>query len=181
MGDHVANDALLGQGAYQAGHRATELIPGADRGTAVVKGFTGERSVLAQTYFISAAKGNDQVTPIIRRSLEAIARKGRPVPGTDTPHAVPALEEVRDLLDDLDEVLGTEVIKSGDVPALLRDLAPTYGPYKAMTGVSLRDRLADEYGIRVPSTGNRHPLDPVTIREEIGRRSTVDLDEVDGA
>lgn len=28
VGDHVANDALLGQGAYSAGHRATELIPG---------------------------------------------------------------------------------------------------------------------------------------------------------
>ena len=27
VGDHVANDALLGQGAYRGGHRATELIP----------------------------------------------------------------------------------------------------------------------------------------------------------
>lgn len=38
VGDHVANDALLGQGSYAAGHRATELIPGTDRGTALVKG-----------------------------------------------------------------------------------------------------------------------------------------------
>jgi len=41
VGDHVANDALLGQGAYAGGHRATELIPGTDRGTALAKGFSG--------------------------------------------------------------------------------------------------------------------------------------------
>ncbi|WP_250289541.1 cell division protein FtsK, partial [Frankia sp. CiP1_Cm_nod1] len=70
VGDHVANDALLGQGAYRAGHRATELIPGTDKGTAIVKGFTGERSEIAQTYFIDVA----QVPGIIRRSLEAIER-----------------------------------------------------------------------------------------------------------
>src|SRR5262249_46126764 len=73
VGDHVANDALLGQGAYSAGHRATELIPGVDRGTAVVKGFVeGERSVIVQVYYLDIAKGNDQVTPIITRSLELV-------------------------------------------------------------------------------------------------------------
>ena len=41
VGDHVANDALLGQGAYAGGHRATELIPGTDRGTALSRGSPG--------------------------------------------------------------------------------------------------------------------------------------------
>ena len=56
VGDHVANDALLGQGAYASGHRATELIPGTDKGTALVKGFTGERSDIVQVYFLDVAK-----------------------------------------------------------------------------------------------------------------------------
>ena len=44
VGDHVANDALLGQGAYSAGHRATELIPGTDRAKTVTEGlFPGRR------------------------------------------------------------------------------------------------------------------------------------------
>ena len=176
VGDHVANDALLGQGAYRAGHRATELIPGTDRGTAVVKGFSGERSELAQTYFVTPARGKALVTPIIQRSLAAIARSGRPVPGTDKPRETPAVEAPRDLLDDLDEVLGTDVVKSSDVPALLRELAPNWEPYQNLTGAGLRDQLA-ELGIKVPSTGNRYPLDPVTVREEIARRSTADLDE----
>lgn len=45
-----------------------------------------------------------------------------------------------------------------------------------MTGKSLRERLAADYGIKVPSTGNRWPVDPVTVREELARRSTVDID-----
>ncbi|MFD0890190.1 hypothetical protein ACFQ08_37075, partial [Streptosporangium algeriense] len=85
VGDHVANDALLGQGAYSAGHRATELIPGVDKGTALCKGLSGERSDIVQVYFISIAKGRDELTPIIERSLEAIAKRGTGVPGTTRP------------------------------------------------------------------------------------------------
>src|SRR6185437_493263 len=69
VGDHHANDALLGQGAYAAGNRATELIPGTDRGTALVKGFSGERAEVVQVYFLDVAKGSDQVTPLIDRAL----------------------------------------------------------------------------------------------------------------
>lgn len=171
VGDHVANDGLLGQGAYRAGHRATELIPGTDKGTALVKGFTGERSVMAQTYFIPV----DDVPALIQRSLDELARKNLPVPGTDTTRTTTAPES-RDLLDDLDQVLGTEAIRAADVPPLLRDLAPTWPAYQGLTGGALVKLLAAQ-GIKVPSTGNRYPLDPITVREEIGRRSTADLDE----
>jgi S-DNA-T family DNA segregation ATPase FtsK/SpoIIIE len=48
------------------------------------------------------------------------------VPGTLTAGTVPAPAiEARDLLDDLDLVLGTDRVRLADVPALLRDLAPT--------------------------------------------------------
>ncbi|WP_207634241.1 hypothetical protein [Candidatus Frankia alpina] len=169
VGDHVANDALLGQGAYRAGHRATELIPGTDRGTALVKGFTGERSVMAQTYFIDVK----QVPALIRCSLDELDRKGLPVPGAPRQQAQP---EDRDLLDDLDQVLGTDVIPIAKVPPLLLNLAPTWPAYKGLTGPALVKLLAAE-GIKVPSTANRYPLDPVTVREEIGRRAPADLDE----
>ncbi|KJE25549.1 FtsK/SpoIIIE family protein [Frankia torreyi] len=171
VGDHVANDALLGQGAYKAGHRATELIPGTDKGTAVVKGFTGERSVMAQTYFIHV----DQVPALIRRALDELDRKGLPVPGSTTPRPADQTGN-RDLLDDLDQVLGTEVLPVAKAAALLQNLAPTWPAYKALTGAALVKLLATE-GIKVPSTGNRWPLDPLTVREEINRRSTADLDE----
>ena len=173
VGDHHANDALLGQGAYAAGHRATELIPGVDKGTALVKGFNGERSQIAQVHFLSVARGNDQVTPIIDRALAELRRRDKPVPGTD--RARPAIEE-RDLLDDLDEALGAERVKLADVPALLRDLAPHWTPYHALNGTALRG-LLDAEGVPTTNTGNIRRLDPLDLRRVIAERATADLDD----
>lgn len=173
VGDHHANDALLGQGAYAAGHRATELIPGVDRGTALCKGFTGQRSAIVQVYFLSVARGNDQVTPLIERALKEIERRGKAVPGTDRPRA--ALEE-RDLLEDLDEALPTEVVRLADIPALLRELAPQWSPYQTLNGRAL-DKLLKEEGIVTTNTGNVRRLDPVKVRLRIAERATADLDE----
>jgi S-DNA-T family DNA segregation ATPase FtsK/SpoIIIE len=171
VGDHVANDALLGQGAYAAGHRATELIPGTDKGTALVKGF-GERAEMVQAYFLSVKRGSDEVTPIVKRSLAEIARRGRVVPGAGSPRAA---IEVRDLLDDLDEVLGTERVRLADVPGLLRTLAPHWSAYRSMTGKELGEQLA-QYGIRVTKTGNVPRLDPLDVRRALAGQSTADLD-----
>jgi DNA segregation ATPase FtsK/SpoIIIE, S-DNA-T family len=168
VGDHVPNDALLGQGAYRAGHRATELIPGTDRGTAVCKGLSGERSDIVQVYFISIEKDHDQLTPIIDRAMDAIERRGKGLPGKG---ARRELAPPRDLLEDLAEVLGDETVPAADVPALLREYAPAWAPYRSLTGKALRERLADEYGVKVPSTGNRWPVDPDAIREALAERS----------
>lgn len=166
VGDHVANDALLGQGAYAAGHRATELIPGTDRGTALVKGFSGERSDMVQVYFLDVAATNDQVTPIIDRSLAELRRLGLPVPGTGRPRK-PA--ETRDLLGDLAAVLSTERIRLADAPALLREHAPEWGPYRTLTGVQLRDQLED-LGVRTTNVGNVPRLDPADLRRVLPER-----------
>lgn len=174
VGDHVANDALLGQGAYRGGHRATELIPGTDIGTALVKGFSGQRSEMVQAYFLSVDSKHDQVTPIIKRSLEAMDLRGvRPL----TIDAAPTV--VRDLLEDLDEVLGDEPLRAADVPALLSRLAPDWVPYRRMTGKSLRIELAKR-GVKVSSTGNVWPVDPAAVRQALATRSTEDLDDWSG-
>ena len=175
VGDHVANDALLGQGAYKAGHRATELIPGTDRGTALVKGFNGERSQVVQVYFIDVDRENDQITPIINRALAAVEERGT-VPGSDRARQLP---ESRDLLDDLAEVLGDEPVPAADLPALLAKHAPGWAPYRRLNGKTLRELLATEYGIKVPTTGNRYPVDPITIRDAQARRAAAE-DGTDG-
>jgi S-DNA-T family DNA segregation ATPase FtsK/SpoIIIE len=173
------NDAILGQGAYSAGHRATDLIPGTDRGNAVVKGFTQTRSVIAQAYFVDASRSNDQVTPVLRRSLNELARRGLPVPGT-----APVTEDApqsRDLLEDLDAVLRGEPVKTADIPGLLRTLAPDWAPYRDLTGTALRDLLSSRYGIRVPSTKRLYVLDPQAVRDALAAREDDPQDAEPGA
>jgi S-DNA-T family DNA segregation ATPase FtsK/SpoIIIE len=157
VGDHVANDALLGQGAYRGGHRATELIPGTDRGIALCKGFSGERSEMVQVHRIQGRQDNDQVTPIVKRALAAMAAGGRAVPGTEKgPLAITS----RDLLTDLDTVLAhrSGKVRVSELPDLLHNLAPSWGEYRGLTGVQLRKRL---FAAGVPTTnpGNVPTLD----------------------
>jgi S-DNA-T family DNA segregation ATPase FtsK/SpoIIIE len=163
VGDHVANDALLGQGAYRGGHRATELIPGTDRGIAVVKGFTGERSEMAQCYFVPV----DQVPAIMDRALAEIARRGLAVPGTGNRRVI----ETRDLLTDLDAVLAdvTDRVRLADVPGMLRKLAPAWAAYKTLNGVQLRALLETD-GVRVLTTGGILWLDPADLRRVVAQR-----------
>jgi len=164
VGDHVANDALLGQGAYRGGHRATELLPGVDRGVCLAKGITGERSDLIQVHFISITRDRDEITPLIGRALDA---------ANASVLQAPERLEKRDLLEDLDEVLGTEATRIADVPHLLRRLAPTWPAYTKLTGTALVKLLAG-HGIKVPSTGNTWPLDPATVRRALAERSEND-------
>ncbi|UOZ09369.1 cell division protein FtsK [Amycolatopsis sp. WQ 127309] len=173
VGDHVANDALLGQGAYSAGHRATELIPGTDKGTAVVKGFSGERSEIVQVYFLDVAKEHDQVTPILERSLAAIAKRGRVPWSTRDNTENEAPPAPRNLLEDLDEVLGDDPAPAAKVAPLLISLATEYS---GLTGKQLCADLA-AVGVKVPSSKNVYPVDPVTIRKALADQATADLDD----
>ena len=158
VGDHVANDALLGQGAYAAGHRATELIPGTDRGTAVVKGFTGERCEILQWYYLDVSRGNDQVTPLIERSLHAIAKLGRPTPDSRADRrSRPATCSPT-----WTTCSATTRARSPTCPRCSSGSRRAGRRTSRLTGKALRERLAAEYGIKVPSTGNRYPLDPAT-------------------
>ncbi len=156
VGDHVANDALLGQGAYRGGHRATELIPGVDRGTALCKGFSGERSEMVQVHRLDSKSDNDQVSPLVRRALAEMARKGRELPGSGLP-----MLESRDLLADLAEVTrdDSEPVRLSVLAVRLKDLAKTWGPYKSLTGVQLRQQLT-EADVRTTNTDNVPRLDP---------------------
>jgi S-DNA-T family DNA segregation ATPase FtsK/SpoIIIE len=163
VGDFVANDALLGQGAYRGGHRATELIPGTDRGVCLAKGLSGERSELLQVHFISITRDLDELTPLMDRAVEAANERGGRVSGAARP------AERRDLLADVAEVLGGERIGAADVARLLMRLAPRYPGYSGLTGTALVARLA-EVGVKVPSTANKWLIDPETVRRALAAR-----------
>jgi DNA segregation ATPase FtsK/SpoIIIE, S-DNA-T family len=170
-----SNDGFLGDGSFAAGIRATDLRFNVDRGTMVATGASEEMFEIVRTFFIKVDDdaGWDQATEIIERAMAQLD----PNTPADGDRATPAAVEHRDLLDDLDAVLGAERINAADVPSMLRKLAPDWPPYKNLNGTSLRTQLDKKYGVKVPSTGNRHPIDPVAIREALAKQSTADLDD----
>jgi S-DNA-T family DNA segregation ATPase FtsK/SpoIIIE len=167
-----SNDGFLGDGSFQAGIRATELRPGKDVGTSLLTGATDERFEILKWFYIEADDdtGYDAAAEVIERAMTYLdERTARAEIDAGSDDAL-VVDEHRDLLDDLATVLGNQRIPAADVPARLRDLAPNYEPYRRLSGVKLREVLEREYAIKVPSTGNRYPVDPVTVRSRIAER-----------
>jgi DNA segregation ATPase FtsK/SpoIIIE, S-DNA-T family len=61
-------------------------------------------------------------------------------------------------------------VPAADIPARLRALAPDWAPYRAITGLQIRQYLDNEYGVKVATTGQRYPVDPAAIRDAFTRR-----------
>jgi S-DNA-T family DNA segregation ATPase FtsK/SpoIIIE len=167
-----SNDGFLGDGSFQAGIRATELRPGKDVGTSLLTGATDERFEIVKWFYIEADDdtGYDAAAEVIERAMSYVDPDTAHTPvasGTD----IEIEEEKRDILSDVAEVLGGDVVPAADVPPRLRNLAPGYLPYRSMSGVQLRELLA-EHGVKVPSTKRRYPVDPAAIRARIAERAT---------
>lgn len=168
-----SNDGFLGDGAFAAGIRATELRPGRDRGTSLVTGISEGQFDLLRWYFVEVNDdtGFDAAADVIARAVAGVA-PGTPVEGGRPAAAI----EARDLLDDLAEVIGLDRVKLRDLVGLLRKLAPAWTPYQKLTAVQLRKQLADA-GVRVVNSSGTPYLDPADLHPAIAARSTADLDE----
>lgn len=156
INDQRSNDAVLGTGSYKAGISAVGLDPKTDEndgdvGTFMGRGFTPKPGLL-RGYYVSQS----QAGPVVERALK---NREKASIGSATPGL-----RARDLLDDLDEVLGSERARLADLPAMLRRLAPSWLPYQSLTGNQLRDVLVQEHGVRVTNTGNVLRLDPQDLR-----------------
>lgn len=166
IGDHTSNDAALGTGSYKSGISAvglepkTEEGPG-DIGTCMARGFQAKPGLLRSFYV-----NGTQVAAVTERAM-----KIRQDAGIGPARVV--VEAPRDLLEDLAEVMGSEPIGVAKLPALLQNLAPRWQPYKGLTGGELVDQLA-ALGVKVPSTGNRWPVDPEDVRAALARRQSDD-------
>jgi S-DNA-T family DNA segregation ATPase FtsK/SpoIIIE len=159
-----SNDGFLGDGSFGAGIRATELRPGRDRGTCLVTGVTDAQFELLRWYFVEVDNdtGYDAAADVIARAAAGVA------PGTAAGGGAAALTAAgdRDLLGDLDEVLGQERVKLRDAVGLLRALAPGWAPYRRLTAKQLAADLADEDVRTINSSGTPY-LDPAAVRRAI--------------
>lgn len=116
VGDHVANDGLLGSGKHKAGVTATTLIPGEDVGTAVTVGFSSKPFEVVRAHYVARDpdKGIDEVTPVVERAM-TVYEGGVEIPVSAT--FVP-VDELADIL----AVLGDEArVRTQDVLYRLQD------------------------------------------------------------
>jgi S-DNA-T family DNA segregation ATPase FtsK/SpoIIIE len=177
VGDHVANDGLLGSGRHKAGITATTLIPGEDVGTAVTVGFTSKPFEVVRAHYVARdpEKNIDQVTPVVERSLTAYKR--------GDVWEVPAPERV-DHLVDIAKVLGHEPkLLTQDVLHELHNLNPdVYGEW---TFRDLRSVL-DTAGHGEYKTGGRQHvsldriLDAIAARDEYASEDAVEIGYSEG-
>lgn len=168
------NDGFLGDGSFAAGIRATELRFNVDRGTMMTTGITDEQFELLRTYFIEVDddRGWDAAEDVIRRAME-IVDPATPVQGS-RPQRVVGSEESRDLLADVADVLrGEAKVKTVDVAARLRELAPGYRPYKGLDGTRVKELLGDA-GVRVTMSDGYPVVRPERVAEAIAKRSATD-------
>ncbi|MFL6116306.1 MAG: cell division protein FtsK [Catenulispora sp.] len=124
VGDHVANDGLLGTGKHKAGITATTLNPATDIGTALTIGFSANAFELVRMYFLSADENKDQVSPLVARAMKALDKAG--LAPADIAETEPDGEAARDLLDDVAAVMGIEaLVKSSVVISRLAESHPS--------------------------------------------------------
>lgn len=75
----------------------------------------------------------------------------------------PTSDEVVQLLEDLDHVLGEERVRIADLPAMLRQFRPDDPLYRGLTGIRLATALRSR-GIRITNSGNVPRLHPADLR-----------------
>lgn len=129
----------LGDKAADGGAAPHLLRAGIDKGVVVVAGDgaplePGQASVTVRTHYIDGA------------AAERIADRAKALRG---PAQLRAIEEERDLLDDVDTALGDDHrVRAADMAVRLRALAPSYPAYRSLTGEQLRDQLG-QLGVEV--------------------------------
>ncbi|WP_406484716.1 cell division protein FtsK [Streptomyces microflavus] len=109
VGDHIANDGLLGTGKHKAGITATTLNPAENVGTAVTVGFTKNPFELIRSYYVRKDSSTDQITPVVKRAL-ALREGMAPTPDAPTGEPADHPANVLTVLGDRDTMRSTEVL-----------------------------------------------------------------------
>ena len=134
-----SNDGFLGDGSFQAGIRATELRPGKDVGTSIVTGATAERFEIVKWFYIEADDdtGYDAAADVIARAMTNLHHV---VPTSHHGEISGTADDARDLLDDLDQVLGHGKNRDRGHPGVAAGPGPGLGAVSA----AHRDRAAND-------------------------------------
>lgn len=175
IGDKTRNNVVLGDKAHENGLSALGLKPAKkkdgkmelnDVGTSITIGYMDEPGLL-RSYNLS----DEEKQQVIER---AVKLRGGVV---DQPEGEYNLNkpQLRDLLTDTAAVLAdhTEPVPAADVIGMLRGEFQHHRPYRELTKATLAEQLGRR-GVRVPSTGNRYPVDPHAVRTALAAEQASD-------
>ncbi|MFF3876012.1 FtsK/SpoIIIE domain-containing protein [Streptomyces sp. NPDC001978] len=172
VGDHVANDGLLGTGKHKAGITATTLIASENVGTAVTTGFSNKPFELVRCHYVARdpEKGVDEVTPVVERSMGLYEGTG-PV---DAPAFEPAdpLTDTAAVIGDEQRVLVQEVLHR------LAERNPD--AYRSWGPADLKKAL-EPYGAQQYKSDGRMVVARDRVRDAILERLADDVDGEGGA
>jgi DNA segregation ATPase FtsK/SpoIIIE, S-DNA-T family len=179
VGDHVANDGLLGTGKHKAGITATKLNPAEDIGTSMSIGFSKSAFEVLRWCLVdfSPERGVDEITPVVDRAMKAFG--GEQVAALDPEPSEAAFDPIQDIA----EILGDAPrMRTQDVLERLRALRPA--AYREMdfpklTGV-LRDAGAEPHkssGISTVDRGKVHAALANRAEDEPGESDDAIEDE----
>ncbi|MFI1160214.1 cell division protein FtsK [Streptomyces sioyaensis] len=173
VGDHVANDGLLGTGKHRAGITATTLNPAENVGTALTVGFTKNAFELIRSYYVRKDSKTDEVTPVVRRALGL--RDGMPeAPAAAEAQPDDALQDLRAVAEVLMESgpSGPARMRSDDVRARLAALYPAR--YQGWTAGQLKSAL-EPHGAEPYKSGGLMVISRTRVLEALQEQDT-DLD-----
>jgi S-DNA-T family DNA segregation ATPase FtsK/SpoIIIE len=171
VGDHVANDGLLGSGKHKAGITATTLIPGEDVGTAVTVGFSSKPFEVVRSHYVARdpEKGIDEVTPVVERAMALHEGTGPAAEPTFEP--ADALTDVAAVLGDAPRMLTQEVLNR------LAERRPD--AYLAWGPVDLKKAL-EPYGAEPYKSGGKSTVARDRVHDAILERLAEDVDDEGG-
>jgi S-DNA-T family DNA segregation ATPase FtsK/SpoIIIE len=173
VGNEATNDMILGKPAHADGGRATDLRYNTDRGTCVVNsGFgTNTQYTVVRTHYVSAHDPEthtpDQVTPIITRALDLLAKQGRtihaaPAATTDEPVQIDHLANIHQALH------GERRVRTQVVLTRLAELNPT--AYEGWSYSDLKTTLAAE-GIEISKSHGHSVVRTDNITQALTERN----------
>ncbi|MFH9244685.1 cell division protein FtsK [Streptomyces lydicus] len=165
VGDHVANDGLLGTGKHRAGITATTLNPAENIGTALTVGFTKNAFELIRSYYVRKDSKTDEVTPVVNRACGL--REGMTVaPAAEVGQQIDDLRAVAEVFTESGPD-GPARMRSDDVRARLAALYPHR--YQGWTASQLKTAL-EPYGAEPYKSGGLMVISRARVLEALDER-----------
>jgi S-DNA-T family DNA segregation ATPase FtsK/SpoIIIE len=171
VGDHVANDGLLGTGKHKAGITATKLNPAEDIGTSMTIGFSKSMFEVLRWHLVdySPERGVDEITPVVDRAMKLLGTER--VAALDPAPAEPVVDPIADIAGILGDL---PRMRTQDVLERLRALRP--GEYREMDFGKLTAVLRAA-GAEPHKSSGISTVDGGKVRAALADRAEDDADE----